>query len=129
MRNELRTTPFKNNSGSHATTDAAVNLAHDLIDRAASRLQTQEERLRARAATTSEALRRSLDATQQQGLRARDSTFDLLARHPFATVAIALGAGALLTLLSRSSRLRNHDTQLTRDESQSNSERPGEATH
>lgn len=103
MLNELRTTTRRssNTNGAHAGTDAAVNLAHDLIDRAARHLEVREENLRHKAEGTRQALRRSLAATQQRGMHASESTRNVLRNHPFAAVALALGAGALIALLSR----------------------------
>jgi len=109
----MRNPPLNTNTNDsmHSTTDAAVNLAHDLIDRAASHLHSREARLRQRAASTRQALRHSLDVTQQQSARARDTTRSLLVQHPFAAVGLALGAGLLLALWSRSSRQRADTSQ------------------
>jgi ElaB/YqjD/DUF883 family membrane-anchored ribosome-binding protein len=88
------------NGSAHAGTDAAVHLAHDLIDRAARHLEVSEERLRESAANTRQALQRSLAATQEQSVHAKESARRLFRDHPVAAVGLALGTGALLALWS-----------------------------
>jgi ElaB/YqjD/DUF883 family membrane-anchored ribosome-binding protein len=94
-------TRLLNNTSGHASTDAAVHLAHDLIDRAAQHLGGSEEKLRQNVGAAEVAVKKSLKAARTRGIKTKESAQTVVTRHPLAAIGLALGGGALLTLMLR----------------------------
>ncbi|MDB6060788.1 MAG: hypothetical protein JWM78_891 [Verrucomicrobiaceae bacterium] len=88
-------------NNAHAGTDAAVHLAHDLIDRAAKHLEVSEEKLRKTAHDAEQAVKVSLRAARTRSLQAGDSAKNVLQSHPVAALSLAVSVGALFAIWFR----------------------------
>lgn len=88
----------------HAGTDAAIQLAHNLIDRAAKHLEVSEEKLRQTARSAEETLKTSLKTAKSKGVQATTSTRSMLQDYPFAAIGIALGVGLVIALIAGGGR-------------------------
>lgn len=97
---ENRTEALKNKALLNA--DAMTNAAHEFIDRAADRLSKSEDKLRTTAAATRKTLATSLDGAKTRLAQTNKATQTYVQRYPLRAVGIALGIGAVLTLLFRS---------------------------
>jgi ElaB/YqjD/DUF883 family membrane-anchored ribosome-binding protein len=81
----------------HTRTDAAVRAAHDIVDRVAKRAEVSEEKLREQAGVAQQKLQESWQQARVKGVGAKTSVTSFVRRHPFASLGIAIGLGALLT--------------------------------
>ncbi|HEY3699151.1 MAG TPA: hypothetical protein VGK97_07450 [Spongiibacteraceae bacterium] len=85
----------------HTHTDAAVCMAHDLIDRIAKRAVEPEEKIRETAVRAEKAVKNSLTKAKQQSNLARNSIESLIQQHPLAAIGIAIGVGTVIARLRR----------------------------
>lgn len=99
----------------HAGTDAAVHLAHNLIDRAAKHLETSEEKLRQTARSAEETLKTSLQTAKSRGKQAGTTTRSMLQEYPFAAIGIAVGVGLVIALLAGGHRQVEDSSEDTED--------------
>lgn len=85
----------------HAGTDLAAKVAHNLIDRVADRAGDTERRLRHSARVAERGVKKQLVSAREHGRNAKTSVGQFVYRHPLACLGIALGAGLLLSALTR----------------------------
>ena len=80
----------------HAGTDAAAHATHNLIDRVAEHAENSEQKIRASAQLAQQTLKSSWRSARAKSAGAKKSVNGFVRRHPFASLGLALGLGALL---------------------------------
>jgi len=97
-------TTTKAAEATQSMTAAAANIGQALVDGAAKHFQQSEETLRKGAGVAEQKVRESLGVAKERGKLAGETASSFISRHPMATVGLALGAIALLSILRRSAQ-------------------------